>query len=148
MSESGNGWNPLFSLQHWEEIVTHHTTDVESLPSFKRDAYIGNFTPDFTSLLNTPAHNDPFTLECVRDQRTGEFLYHKEVLKNVEENTDKSVRSFVSRAPAPESEDAKGSAMGRSFWPGGFSDSEEEEEEVSRLTGYHAVNCYLNLLTS
>ena len=133
MAGIGRAWDPLFSLQHWEDILTHHTTDVESLPSLKRDAYIGTFTPDYTSLLNAPVHSDPFTLQCVRDQHTGEFLYHKEVLKSAEETTDKSVRSFVSRAPAPESEGAKGSAMGRMFWPGGFSDSEEEEEEVGTL---------------
>jgi hypothetical protein len=128
MSQGRYDWDPLFNLQHWDDIVTHHTTDVESLPSFKRDAYIGTFTPDYTSLLHAPAHNDPFSLQCVRDQRTGAFLYHKEVLRSTEETADKSVRSFVSRAPAPESDGAKGSAMGRSFWPGGFSESEDEEE--------------------
>ena len=133
MSESAKSWDPLFSLQHWEEIVTHHTTDVESLPSFKNDKYIGTFTPDYTSLLHAPAHSDPFTLKCERDKRTGEFLYHREVLRNQEEAVKKSVKSFVSRPPAPESEGAKGSAMGRCFWPGGMSDDEEEEEEVCVL---------------
>ncbi|KAL5266555.1 hypothetical protein ACHWQZ_G003808 [Mnemiopsis leidyi] len=143
MSQPTKTWDPLFSLQHWEEIVTHHTTDVESLPSFKRDAYIGTFTPDFTSLLNAPAHSDPFTVKCERDKRTGEFLYHREVLKNQVEVRKKSVKSFVSRPLAPGNEDAKGSAMGRCFWPGGMSDDEEDEEEEKE----EIVDLVNNLLT-
>lgn len=126
----------MFTQKDWDDILTHHTTNVEILPSFAHNAYIGSFTPDLTTLLTTSTHPDPFILESVREQSSGMLLRHKEVLKSDIEHVDKSVQSFVARAPAPASAGAKGSAMGQSFWPGGFSSDEEDEkeEEVGGLT--------------
>lgn len=123
-------WTPSFSLQDWQDLITHHTTDVESLPSFHHDTFVGDYSPDYSRLLRAPTYPDPFSLRSMRDMRTGRFLYHKEVRGEDEEKGKiKSVRSFTTRPLQAEGDGGPmGSATGSSFWPGGFSDSEEEEE--------------------
>ena len=141
-----SGWQPSLSLQGWGDLVTRHTTDVQSLPSFQNDTFVGDFTPDFTRLLRASTHPDPFSLENVRDQRTGRLLYLREVWGGEKESKDKSVRSFTSRPLAPESDGPQGSATGKSFWPGGFSDSEEEVRLENIVNYWYTVYLVAKLI--
>jgi len=84
-------WAPLVTEKDWDDIVLQHTTDVESLPSLRDDVFVGDYTPDYRDLLRASTHDDPFMLKCVRDQKTGEFLYFKETLNNPDEITDRWV---------------------------------------------------------
>ena len=73
--------------QHWQDLVHFHTTDVESL--FEDDIWVGGYPPDYTDLLTASTHEDCFELKCMRDKRTGDFLYFKEVLDNPLDTQDK-----------------------------------------------------------